>query len=133
MGQIDSSSTYCKGEFRITFTETNDSNFPTAYVASKLAMAEFARLVARDRPDLRVLIVLPGPVKTGLFLGGKSDQLLAKIEDAVGILSPSEFAQTVFQHVIPQFNSQPSGAAAKVYKRAGVEWVDVREYLAAPV
>ena len=133
MGQIDSSSTYCKGEFRITFTETNDSNFPTAYVASKRAMAEFARLVARDRPDLRVLILLPGPVKTGLFLEGKSDQLLAKIEDAVGILSPSEFAQTVFQHVIPQFNSQPSGAAAKVYKRAGVEWVDIREYLAAPV
>lgn len=118
----------------ITFPVSKDSDLPTAYVASKRAMAEFAQSVARDRPDLRVLILLPGPVRTGLFLEGKPNEVLAQIEDRVGILSPSEFAQIVFRDVIPQLASQPSGFAAKIYKkkhdRSEVEWLDIRKYLA---
>lgn len=108
----------------ITFPATERDSLPSAYVASKRAVAEFATSLAKSRPDLRILILLPGPVKTNLFLEGKPDELLNKIEDDVGILSPSEFTQMVFQEAIPQFAHRPSGAAVRIYKKSGVRWLE---------
>lgn len=107
----------------ITVPATEANNLPKAYVASKRAVAEFAESLVKDRPDLRILTLLPGPVKTNLFLEGKSGDLLDTIEKTVGIFSPSEFTQMLFQEVIPQFASRPSGATVRMYKRSGVEWL----------
>ena len=107
----------------ITFPTTGGDQPYSPYVESKRAVAKFATAVSQAYPDLRVLILLPGPVKTKLFLEGKSEELLSTIEAEVGILSSTEFTRMVFQDVIPQFVSKPSGSAVRMYKKSGIEWL----------
>jgi 3-oxoacyl-[acyl-carrier protein] reductase len=108
----------------ITFSAPENGQALSPYVASKRAVAEFAESIAATRPDIRVLILLPGPVETKLFLEGKSEELLAKIEEEVGILSSAECAHLVLQEIVPQFATRPSGSAVRVYKKSGVEWLE---------
>jgi len=96
----------------------------SVYVESKRAVAEFAEEVAREYPGLRVLILLPGPVKTALFERGKSEELLSRIEHDCGIFSPEEFTRMLFEEVLPEFSAKQSGSMVRMYKRAGFEWVE---------
>lgn len=104
---------------RITF------EFPSAsaYVRSKRAIADFANDLAQKRRDLKILTLLPGPVDTALFRRGKSAEMISEIEDGPGILTPFEFAEMLFKSVLPKANVYPSGAAVRMYKRTGVEWI----------
>lgn len=104
---------------RITFEAPNSS----PYVTSKRAIADFANDLAQRRPDLKVLTLLPGPVDTALFRLGKSAEMIERIEAGPGILSPIDFTRMLFEGVITQANSHSTGAAVRMYKRTGVEWM----------
>lgn len=93
------------------------------YVRSKRLVADYANEIARTRPDLRVLTLLPGPVDTMLFRNGKSAEDLAEIAAGPGILSPTEFARMLFEEVLPKASDSPSGAAVKMYKNTGIDWL----------
>lgn len=114
----------------ITFPVSSEDTSGSPYVESKREVADFAHEVAKEHPELRVLILLPGPVRTKLFLEGKSEERIQDIERDVGILSPEEFAEMLFQKILPDFASRSSkvsscgpGAMVRMYKNTGVEWL----------
>jgi NAD(P)-dependent dehydrogenase (short-subunit alcohol dehydrogenase family) len=77
-------------------TQIQDLN---SYVSSKAEMTSFALDVAKAKKNLKVLIVLPGPVDTALFRSGKSEELISKIDCEVGIFSPDDFANKLIKEV----------------------------------
>lgn len=99
----------------------DDPNLP-AYAKSKKAILDYALETAKQRPDLRVIVLAPGPVRTPLFLAGKDDAILRRIEQSVGIMSPEEFAQEALGAVANDA-AFPSGSVLRIYKKTGTELV----------
>ena len=93
------------------------------YAKSKLEGALHALHIAEKHANnFRVLILLPGPVRTALFERGKPPALLERIEAEDGILSTKQFCDMLFTEVIPQFINRPSGSVVAMYKHAGITW-----------
>jgi NAD(P)-dependent dehydrogenase (short-subunit alcohol dehydrogenase family) len=95
------------------------------YAVTKKEGALHALEVAKEHAeDFRVVILLPGPVRTHLFLHDKSQALVDAIDEEEGILSPQELSIMLFEQVIPQSLTKPSGSAVTMYKKRGVVWKD---------
>ncbi|MBI2012073.1 SDR family oxidoreductase [Candidatus Daviesbacteria bacterium] len=93
----------------------------SAYVQSKKEVSEFAQILARERTDLRALTLLPGPVDTPLFRGNKPQEVINRIRDEHGILSPEEFAgiilrQVLSDQVLSDLEAYPGGSQIRIYK-----------------
>lgn len=104
----------------VVFLSSDLINHPNpsvpAYASSKKAIAEFAAEQAKMHPNLRVLTLLPGPVDTPLFRYGKSEDILKRISESVGILSPREFAEILLLDLLPNTDKYSSGSQIIIYK-----------------
>lgn len=86
-----------------------------AYTESKRAIAEFASQQSTANLQLRILILLPGPVDTELFRWKKPPQVADEIIQKIG-LHPEEFAKIVLKDILPNTAKYPTGSQIRIYK-----------------
>lgn len=95
----------------------NDPNTSVPdYAESKRKIAEFAQRQAVAFGNIRIITLLPGPVDTPLFRHGKSEETLRRIDAAVGIMTPEEFATELLHNILPNPTDYPSGSKIRMYK-----------------
>lgn len=99
----------------------DDPNLPV-YARSKKAILDYALQIAEQRPDLRVVVLAPGPVRTPLFLFGKDEATLQRIDQTVGIYSPEEFTEEALR-IVANEEDFPTGSVVSMYKKTGIELV----------
>ena len=95
----------------------NDPNTSVpVYAESKRKIAEFAQRQAEALGNIRIITLFPGPVDTPLFRHGKNEETLRRINTAVGIMTPEEFASELLDNILPNPIDYLSGSKIRMYK-----------------